>query len=75
MKTEGLQNAGYDFSSVPQMDPEEVARIGLDALGSRDLIVPGAANAFAAFMIKYIVPRSASVRLFGNYIGKLIGAL
>ena len=40
MKTEGLQNAGYDFSSVPQMDPEEVAELALALLAAETSLCP-----------------------------------
>lgn len=72
MNTEGIQNSGYDFSGVPMMDPRAVARLGLRALGKRALVVPGRMNASTAFVMKYMLPQSASARLFGAVVAKML---
>ena len=71
MNTEGIQNSGYDFSALPMMDPRDVARIGVRALGRRAIVVPGALNAFTALLLK-VLPRSVSARLFGSVVARMI---
>ena len=74
-QTEGLDNAvGIDFHKMGTslMDPAEVARTALSALGRRARVVPGAVNAASDLFGKYVIPRSWSTRLYGWLIGRAV---
>lgn len=73
LNTEGVRNSSFDFSLVPLMDPQRVARIGIAALGRKALVVPGTMNAITSFLIKYVLPRSWSVNLSGLLVSRMIG--
>jgi short-subunit dehydrogenase len=59
--------------SVPLMEPEEVARLALDALGRGPSAVTGALNRVAAFAFGRILPRRVSIRIMGRATRRLYG--
>ncbi|WP_020415748.1 SDR family oxidoreductase [Amycolatopsis sp. ATCC 39116] len=70
-RTEGLDNAvGIDFGKLGgrKMDPAVVARTALRQLGRKAHVIPGLMNNLADVAGKYLLPRSASVRLYGRII-------
>ncbi|GHE83773.1 short-chain dehydrogenase [Amycolatopsis deserti] len=70
-QTEGLDNAiGIDFRKLGgrKMDPARVASTALANLGRRAHVIPGLSNNLADLAGKYLLPRSASVRLYGRII-------
>lgn len=74
-QTEGLDNAvGIDFSRLAgaKMDPARVARTALRNLGRRAHVIPGLSNTLADLAGRYLLPRSASVRMYGRIIGRAL---
>lgn len=59
--------------SVPLMEPEDVARQALDALGRGPGVVTGALNRVAAFAFGRLLPRRASIGLMGRATRRLYG--
>jgi short-subunit dehydrogenase len=58
---------------VPLMEPEEVARQALAALGRGPSAVPGALNRVAAFAFQRLLPRRASIGIMGRATRRLYG--
>jgi short-subunit dehydrogenase len=59
--------------SVPLMEPEEVARQALAALGRGPSAVTGALNRVAAFAFARLLPRRASIRIMERATRRLYG--
>jgi uncharacterized protein len=59
--------------SVPLMDPEDVARGALDALGRGPSVVAGALNRVAAFAFGRLLPRRAAIQVMGRATRRLYG--
>jgi hypothetical protein len=59
--------------SVRLMEPEDVARQALDALGHGPSAVTGALNRVAAFALGRLLPRRASIRIMGRATRRLYG--
>lgn len=59
--------------SVRLMEPEDVARQALDALGRGPSAVTGALNRVAAFALGRLLPRRASIRIMGRATRRLYG--
>jgi hypothetical protein len=55
------------------MEPAEVARQALGALGRRPSAVTGALNRVAAFAFARLLPRRASIRIMGRATRRLYG--
>jgi len=53
------------------MDPEEVAEAALRALGGGPVVVPGATNKLAAFVLRRLLPRRAAVAILGRSLADL----
>jgi short-subunit dehydrogenase len=59
--------------SVPLMEPGDVARAALAALGHGPSVVAGALNQVAAFAFGRLLPRRASIRIMGRATRRLYG--
>jgi len=68
-KTPMIDNMPIDFNKVPitSHTPDQVARIGLNALGKKATVVPGLINKIYAWENR-LIPRSWPVKLFGFLI-------
>jgi hypothetical protein len=55
------------------MEPEDVARQALDALGHGPSTVTGALNRVAAFAFGRLLPRRASIQIMGRATRRLYG--
>ena len=68
-KTPMIDNMPIDFNKIPitSHTPNQVARIGLDALGKKATVVPGLMNKIYAWENR-LIPRSWPVKLFGFLI-------
>lgn len=51
--------------------PAEVVREALDALGSGPLLIPGAFNRFASFLMRRLLPRKTTIRIMASETRKL----
>lgn len=58
----------FDFKGLPlkPMLPEKVALAGVNALGQKPLVIPGAMNKFLYFAGKYLQPRKLNTSAFGR---------
>jgi short-subunit dehydrogenase len=65
------QAAGKDAPGT--LDANVVADRTLDALGRRSLVIPGAMNKFATFVMRRILSRAAAVALMGKNTADLAG--
>lgn len=72
--TEGPTRTGVDPAKVPMglMNPRDVARAGLDALGRRAIVVPGAHNKLSALATRAL-PRGVASQLAGRMIRRVTG--
>ncbi len=68
-KTPMIDNMSVDFNKIPitSHTPDQVARIGLNALGKKATVVPGLINKIYAWENR-LIPRSWPVKLFGFLI-------
>jgi len=69
--TEGMKDtAGIDFYKLsgPVMDVSHVVTAALNNLGKRSHVIPGAANNFTDLIVRYLMPRRLSIRLYGRLI-------
>lgn len=75
-RTEGLGKAkGIDFDKLAggaKMEPAQVVRTALNALGTRAHVIPGFVNAAADLMGKYLLPRWLTTRLYGWMISRAL---
>ncbi|MGZ4203797.1 MAG: SDR family NAD(P)-dependent oxidoreductase [Actinomycetota bacterium] len=69
-RTPGFESSLTPASRIPAgvrvMDPDAVARAGLDALGSGPSVVPGAGNRFASVLVQRVLPRKAAIGLMAR---------
>ncbi len=72
--TEGPARTGVDPAKVPMglMNPRDVARAGLDALGREAIVVPGAHNKLSVFATRAL-PRGVASQLAGRMIRRVTG--
>lgn len=68
-KTAMSENMAVDFSKIPvtKHSPDIVAKVGLNALGSKATVVPGLINKIYAWENRFI-PRTWPVKMFGFLI-------
>lgn len=60
-------------ASAPAMEPEEVVREALGALGRGPSVVTGVTNRLAAFVLGRVLPRRAAVALMARQMKKMYG--
>lgn len=70
-KTPGLLKAS-PHGGPGMLEPEQVVREALCALGRRPFIVPGVFNRTASFFLRYLMPRRSTVSLMGSQTKKLL---
>jgi hypothetical protein len=58
-------------SFPPIIQPHQVARETIDALGKGPLVVPGRFARIASFLMRYLLPRKTAVTVMGKATGKL----
>jgi uncharacterized protein len=59
--------------AISLMEPEPVVERALSALGRGPSVVPGALNAFAAFLLGRLLPRRTAIRVMGRATHQLYG--
>ena len=71
-RTEMVDMDGIDFGKVPMawMEAATVARKSLNALGHRSVLVPGGPNKFMRFVTTRLLPRRASVAMWGKLMAR-----
>ncbi len=50
------------------MEPEQVVREALVALGKRPYLIPGRMNRFSSFIMRHLMPRKMAVQLMGKIL-------
>src|SRR5574341_1611636 len=68
-----IKTPGYVASEPQQtgglgdmtMNPEQVVREALDALGKRPYVIPGRINRIASFVMRHLLPRKVAVQFMG----------
>ena len=67
-RTEMADTEGIDFAQLPMkwMSPEDVVAAALRALGRKAVVVPGATNRVMRLLTTRVMPRRASVALWGS---------
>jgi short-subunit dehydrogenase len=53
------------------MNPEQVVREALDALGKRPYVIPGRMNQISSFVMRHLLPRKATVKFMGRILKKM----
>lgn len=56
----------YGRKTLSMMEPDEVARISLNALGKQCSVIPGKGNQLQHFFLSRLAPRSISISFFGK---------
>lgn len=56
----------YGRKTLSMMEPSEVARISLNALGKQCTVIPGRANQLQHFFLSRLAPRIISISFFGK---------
>ena len=62
---------GGKADTISPMQPEDVVKAGLKALGRKAYVVPGFKNKLIYFLMTRILPRSISLRIMNRSVGKL----
>jgi short-subunit dehydrogenase len=57
--------------SPPKMSPSEVARRAVEALGRKDVLIPGVMNSFLSFVMRRVMSRRGAVRLMAKTVADL----
>lgn len=70
-RTPGYAASRPQPSRVPLLDPDQVAREALAALGRGPSVIPGAFYRFSAFVMNRLLPRRMAVRIMGRATRKL----
>ena len=70
-RTPGYQASRPRPSQVPLLEPDQVVRETLDALGSKPSVVPGVFYRFSAFVMNRLLPRQMAVRIMGRATRRL----
>jgi uncharacterized protein len=65
-RTPGYQASRPRPSRVPLLEPDQVVRETLAALGRKPSVVPGAFYRFSAFVMNRLLPRRMAVRIMGR---------
>jgi uncharacterized protein len=69
--TKGL-DATFDMSKMPMtpMNPDKVAKVGLEGLGKKPLVIPGKKNKMMVFMTKHFAGVSTGISMGGKMMEK-----
>ncbi len=55
-----------------ELEPRQVVEETLAALGGGPLLIPGAFNRFASFLLRRLMPRTSTVKVMGSQTAKLL---
>lgn len=50
------------------MEPDQVVREAIDALGEQPFVIPGRMNRFASFVMRHLLPRKMAIRFMGRVL-------
>src|SRR4030095_9083175 len=50
------------------MNPEQVVREALNALGKQPYVIPGHVNRLASFVMRHLLPRKAAIKFMGRVL-------
>src|SRR5215216_2363249 len=50
------------------MEPDQVVREAMDALGRQPFVIPGSMNRFASFVMRHLLPRKVAIRFMGRVL-------
>jgi short-subunit dehydrogenase len=53
------------------MNPDQVVREALNALGKGPYVIPGRANRFSSFVMRHLLPRKTAVKLMGRILRRM----
>lgn len=53
------------------MDPDQVVREALNALGKQPYVIPGRMNRVSSFVMRHLLPRKLAVKLMGRVLRKM----
>ncbi|GLR73092.1 SDR family NAD(P)-dependent oxidoreductase [Agaribacter marinus] len=71
-RTEMMEMEGVDTSKMPDMfmEPSSVVNVGLNALGKKTFVTPGAMNRMMGFMMSRIFSKHFAQKMFGGMLSK-----
>ncbi len=69
-----MENTGMDINKAPMsaLPPEPVAKVGLEGLGKKPLVIPGFRNNMMVFMSKHIMPTSFAISMGGKMMERVM---
>lgn len=73
IRTPGYQRAETGAEAPGIMDPADVAKETLNALGKSPVVVPGRTNTLAQFLMRRVLPRKTAIRLMSKNTRGLSG--
>lgn len=53
------------------LEPGQVVREALDALGQRPYVIPGRMNRFASFVMRHLLPRTVAIKFMGKTLREM----
>lgn len=71
-RTPGYLKTAAPGGAPGELEPAQVAEETLDALGGGPLVIPGAFNRFASFLMRRLMPRRTAIGLIGAQTRKLL---
>ena len=68
------RSIGLDFEKIsgPRMAASQVVQAALNNLGKRARVIPGVTNNASDHLLKYVIPRSLAVNMFGWVLGRAL---
>jgi short-subunit dehydrogenase len=54
-----------------KMEPAQVVREALDALGKQPYVIPGRMNRAASFVMRHLLPRKLAVKFMGKTLREM----
>ena len=65
----GPQKSGGFSDST--LEPQQVVREALAALGRQPFVIPGRGNRLASFVMRHLIPRQAAIRIMGGVLRRM----
>lgn len=66
VRTPGYMNSASEKDAPGTLDPNEVVKETLEALGSSPTLTPGSFNRFAKFIMSRLLPRRKAIHIMHN---------
>lgn len=67
-----MEGTSMQDATMPWMDANKVARIGIKSLGKKSAVIPGTINNMMIFVMTRLMPSQFAMNMFGNMMAKIM---